>query len=173
MTIELGEFEGKPIRQTRIEIRDTGHGLSTALKIDPVVVHSGSKAFVVMEIVGEKHRFDPMDEGDAWCRVNLTKAETCTVVDEELVIELIEKQREKNIALEIQEAEEKEREKGVSRLDLEPPDPVEAHNRGDHKRKRKDCPECQAEVAEAQRIAAEQPPKPRKRRGRGNLESVE
>lgn len=155
MTENLGDFEGKPIRKTGIEIRNTGHGLSTALKIDPVVVHSGEKAYVVLEIVGEKHRFDPMDDGDAWERVNLTKAEVATVVDKELVMELIEAQRAKNLAA----AEEA---KGIQQIDadgtagtlnvLTPERLREQHELGDHKRARKDCELC-TKASEARKAA--------------------
>lgn len=169
---ELGDHEGKPVRRTSLEVRNLAGGLHKATKTDPAVIDVGERAFVLAEVIGGGHTFQPMDDGDAWERVNITSADTVTIVDEELVRELIEKQREKNIALELAEKEERDREKGVGRLDLEPPDPVEAHNRGDHKRKRKDCPECQAEVEEAQRIAAEQKAN-KPKRGRRGLKPVE
>lgn len=185
---ELGEHEGKPIRRTSLEVRNIAGGLHKATKTDPFILHPGERAFIVAEVIGGPHTFKPLDDGsggdfDAWERVNVSNADTVVIVDEELVAEMIEKQREKNRLLAIKEQEERDEAKGKLSLELgdkanakpEPPDPVEAHNRGDHKRKRKDCPECQAEVEEAKRIAAEQPPKGRRgraARGKAGLKSV-
>lgn len=183
---ELGEHEGKPIRRTSLEVRNIAGGLHKATKTDPFILNPGERAFIVAEVIGGPHTFKPLDDGsgsdsfDAWERVNVSNADTVVIVDEELVAEMIEKQREKNRLLAIAEQEEKDAAKGKLSLELGdkanagvPVDPIEAHNRGEHKRKRKDCPECQAEVTEAKRIADEQSVKPKRRgRSRAGLKSV-
>lgn len=160
---DLGTYEGKPIRKMAIEVRNTSGGLNAAIKVDPQVIHAGERRFVVYEVVFDKFRFDPMDDGDAWCLVPIGSAGTAAFLDEATVRDAIEQARAAQVTLD----DEKH-----GRTPMEPVDRIEEHARGMHKRKRKDCAECQAEVAEKQRerdaAAAAKP----KRRGRGKLAAV-
>lgn len=166
MPDDLGEYEGKPIRKMAVEVKNTSGGLHAAMKVHPDRIRPGETRFVCYEVTFDKFRFDPMDDGDAWCLVPIGSASTAAFLDEATVRESLEASRLAQIALD-------EEKKGLR--PMEPIDRIEEHNAGLHKRKRKDCDECQAEVAEAKRIAAEQGtgPKPRKPRKPRNLASVE
>lgn len=145
-TQELADHEGKPVRRTSIEVRNLAGGLRKAAKTNPAVIGYDEKAYIVAEVVGTKHAFNPMDDGDAWERVNICNAETVTVVDRDLVIKLIEEQRDRNLKLE-------EEEKNIQQIpDV---DRAEEHRAGQHKRPRKDCELCAVEKAEKDEAKAQ------------------
>lgn len=144
---DLGTYDGRPVTRTSLALRNTGHGFEQTMKTEPLVIPAGSRRFVVMDVVIDKHRHDLDTDRNEFELVHMAAAETVAFIDEEIVREAIDKQKAKNDAL-----------KG--RTQLETPDGVgmdviEAHARGDHKRKRKDCPECIAEREEEDRVKEE------------------
>jgi hypothetical protein len=136
---DLGEYEGKPIRKMAIEVRNTAGGLNAAIKVDPSRIHPGERRIVAYDVVFDKFRFDPMDEGDAWCLVAIGSASTAAFLDPTVVQAELEKSKQAAIEL----ADEK-----AGRKALDPgPDGVAMklsteHAAGEHKRRRKACPDC-------------------------------
>lgn len=134
MPESLGTFDGKPVKRTSLIVRKTGDGLSKAMETDPQIIHSGERRFVLYEIIGDKIRHDPIDNGMAWCRVHITNADTVALVDEEFARDAIEQQRDKNRVLE-------DERKGALQL-TEPGLLATQHVTEGHARKVRGCPDC-------------------------------
>lgn len=135
----LGEYEGKPIRKMAIEVRNTAGGLNAAIKVDPARIHPGEQRIVAYEVDFDKFRFDPMDDGDAWCLVAIGRATTAAFVDPSVVRASIEAARDaaKQIADEKkgQGAFSPDADGVAMKLSTD-------HAAGLHVRKRKACPDC-------------------------------
>lgn len=157
MPDDLGEYRGRPIRKMAVEVRNTSGGLNAAMRVNSEVIEPGETRFVCYEVVFDKFRFDPMDEGDAWCLVPIGHAETAAFLDETVVREAIAASKEAQAMIDGEK-------KGLA--PMEPVDRIEEHQRHDfphaaapvkdcllcqhdtgaHKRKRKGCPACNPEV---------------------------
>jgi len=134
----LGEFEGRTILSTTIQITNAGDGLSAAMKVDPIILHHGEKRYVVLEVDVDKIRFDPIKDTQGVARVHVLKASTATFIDAAAVEEAIEAQREK-----IDRANEKAQ--GITRLPL-PDELMIQHGEGEHADGLVDgCPTCDDE----------------------------
>lgn len=103
----IGKFEGHDTIGTRIAITSAGDGLSKAMAIEPESLKLGETVYVVLEAVVSKIAYEPVKDTSSVVRVQTLKAGTATMVDAELVTEVLEEQR-----LKIEEAE------GVVRLDF-------------------------------------------------------
>lgn len=134
----LGDFEGRTILSTTIQITNAGDGLSQAMKVDPIILHHGEKRFVVLEVDVDKIRFDPIKDTQGVARVHVLKASTATFIDGAAVEEALDAQREK-----IDRA--RERAEGIARLPL--PDELEIqHREGAHAAGLVEgCADCDAE----------------------------
>jgi len=157
ITSELGSFEGKPVTRTTIALTNAGDGLSESLKIDPRLLHMDDKLYVVIECDVTKVRFDPAkDDGDQLTRVHVLKASTAVIVDPELVKDMVEAQREKNLRA-------KEAAQGIKRLpgmgDL-----AGEHESGLHDDPVPGCPGCEDEVTSG--VPTERATKPAKKAGK-------
>lgn len=141
MANDLGEYENKPIRKMAIEVRNTSGGLNAAVKVDPTPIHGGDTRFVVYEVEFDKFRFDPMDDGDAWCLVPIGTAKAAAFLDEKLVRKAIDDAKKAAIEL----ADEK-----AGRSQLSPEMKLSTdHANGKHeKRRKKGCPDCYPEGEE-------------------------
>lgn len=95
MTVDLGTFEGRDVLNSSIAIRKAGDGLSQALKLDPVVLHQGQKVYVVLECVVGPIAFKPIDDTDCVARVQDLIAGVATIMDDVVVSEAIDRQRER------------------------------------------------------------------------------
>lgn len=104
----FSKFEGKDIDSTKVEIRNTGSGLSDAMNVDTVELHHSDKVYVVLECEVEKVRFDPIRDSRALARVHMLVAGDATIVDEDLVRAHLDAQ-----------AERIEQARGVHRLDFD------------------------------------------------------
>lgn len=80
MTEKLADYDGHPVLNATMQIRNTGDGLSKALAVSPVKYPIGDTLHVVLECSVEKHRYEPQD-GNALTLVNMLKAGRATVVD--------------------------------------------------------------------------------------------
>lgn len=110
---DLGDFEGAAVVGATLILRGTGDGLSQAMEIAPVKMHVGEIVNLVIEaeVVGIRH--DAADkESDALTRVHILRAGVSTIVDSELVHDVLEAQR---VAI--------EKAKGVERLPFEGEEP--------------------------------------------------
>lgn len=132
------EYQGLPIRKHSLAVRGAGgDALSGVLRVKPQDFHAGVPIFVLLEVMPGPVRFDPMDEGDAWDQVQITKVARGTIVDEATAKPLLD---EVTVALEDLRVQET----GQERLSLssEIDRQVSEHERGLHKRKGKGCPMC-------------------------------
>lgn len=91
----LGDFEGQPVVGTTVVIRNTGDGLSEAMKVEPTMLHAGDTVHVVLECTVVDVGFPPQDRdqpGGPRVRRHVLKAGTATFVDGELVAEALAEQ---------------------------------------------------------------------------------
>lgn len=109
----LPRFEGKDVIASSIAIRNAGDGLSAALQVEPVAYNHGHKVYVVLECDVADVQHPPAvanQYGGALVRKHIFKTVAGTVVDEDLVREVLDAQQKK-----IEEAA------GIQRLDLGEP----------------------------------------------------
>lgn len=102
---QLAPFEGRDVLQTSIKVTNAGDGLSDAMAVDPDEYHLGDTVHVVLECIVGRVDYVQINGVDALRRVHTLKAGTATVVDAELVKDVLDAQR-----LAIEKA------KGVARL---------------------------------------------------------
>lgn len=146
--MDLGSFEGSPVLGTAIKVRNTGDGLSASVKVDPVILRQHDRVYVVMEcdVIDVQHPI--VKDTDGVCRTAVLRAGNATIVDKDLVASHLAAQAER-----IQLA--REAEAGVTRLQFDQIDLVEAHNAGAHKDGLVEgCPECDAELQQIEDEAA-------------------
>lgn len=103
----LAKFEGREVIGTQIAITNAGDGLSKAMSIEPEQLKLGETVYIVLEATVSKITMQEVKDTRSLLRVQTLKAGTATLVDEELVSEVLEEQRVK-----LEEAE------GVVRLDF-------------------------------------------------------
>lgn len=147
---KLSPFDGRDVLRTTIAITKAGDGLSDAMAIDPQEFHHGERVFVVLECEVAKVRFDPIKDTRALTRVHVLDAGLSTIVDEEVVREVLDSQ-----AARIEEARiAAERAQGIHRLpfggdkgawDEEQEDLALAHGEGEHQELVAGCPLCEQE----------------------------
>jgi hypothetical protein len=143
---QLDPFEGQPVLSVGIEIPGAAGGLRDALKIDPVQLRHGEKAYVLLETTTDKIRFDPDKDEDGWKRVHVLAVEQGMLVDADLVADHLATQRARIAEAHAQAALEKRREAGEFTLDEAALD--EAHDNGDHASGLvPGCPQCDHEAA--------------------------
>lgn len=139
----LPAFEGHAVTQAGIEIPNAAGGLREAMKISPEAIKQGERRYVVLEVVCQKVRHEPVDReqpaGDQ-ARVHVLMAEAATFVDHDLVREQLDKQKAR-IALHKDEESGQQRIMSDAELDLQ-------HFAGRHATRRKTgCPSCEKEKA--------------------------
>lgn len=116
-TTDLAEFEGDKVVGTTVAIRGAGDGLSKALKIEPVALHRGKRVCVILETLVGPIGFVPVPGVDGVVtRKHDLLTEVATIVDYDLVADLLTAQRAKLVAEEERVKLEKEAAKGVQRL---------------------------------------------------------
>jgi len=91
----LFEYEGHAVTGTTVSIRNTGDGLSNAMKVDPVKLELGETVYVVLECEVEKHRFEGADFADDLILVNMLKAGDATIVERKIVGKFTDAQAKK------------------------------------------------------------------------------
>lgn len=133
----MGEYEDKPIRRLALEVRNTAGGLNAAMKVDGERIHAGERRFIVYDVVFDKFRFDPMDDGDAWCLVSIGSASAAAFLEEESVKEQLQASREAQVAI-------SDEAKGRRQLDDEDEGLLAtAHGLGQHNDESVEgCPDC-------------------------------
>lgn len=147
------EYDGRPIRKHSLAVRGaSGDALSGVLKVRPRDFPQGIPQYVLLEVMPGPVRFDPMDDGDAWELVNVTKVQRGTIIDEAIAKPLLD---EVTVELEKLRVEET----GQGRMIDESDPMVAAHVAGKHnKNHRKGCRLCNPisdeEIARADELAA-------------------
>jgi len=97
-TLELGEFEGQEVTKVGVEIRNAGGGLNDALEVDPLVLTIGDSCYVALrvDVVAIDHK-PVKGEEDELMRVQVMRATDATILDDMVVIEAINAQRDRII----------------------------------------------------------------------------
>lgn len=134
-------YQGKPIRKHSLAVRGaSGDAMNGALKVDPTDFETGEPAYVVLEIVPGPVKHDPMDDGEAWELVQVTKATRAAMMTAEQALPFLDSVTTRLEDLRVKES-------GQERLgDLT----LQAdHEAGLHKRKRRGCPECYPTAVES------------------------
>lgn len=141
----LAKFEGKNVIATDVVLRGTGDGLSSAMRVDPMVHKHGERVVIAIEAVVQQVRHDPDDktepDGDQ-VRVHIMRAETATILETDAAGDVqaaLDAQRDR-----IQRA--KDEEAGVLRLPTDD-ELLAAHTAGEHSAGLVDgCVECENEA---------------------------
>lgn len=92
-TTDLGKFDGRDIITTGIKITNAGDGLSQALSVDPQLLHHGEIVHVVLACEVTDVAFKPIKDTDRLSRVHTLRAGIATIVDPELVSDVLAKQK--------------------------------------------------------------------------------
>jgi ribosome modulation factor len=130
-------YEGLPVRKHSVAVRGaSGDALNGSLKVEPRDFHPGERAFMVLEVVPADVNHKPMNDGDAWDRVQIVKVARGCFVDGKIALPHLDAV---TVALEDLRVEQT----GQERLDLETK-MEDDHRAGLHKRFREKCPLCQA-----------------------------
>lgn len=127
-------YQGRPIRKHSLAVRGaSGDALNGALKVDPQDFTPGESAYIVLEIIPGAVRHDPMDDGDAWDLVQISKAKRGAMITEAEAAPFLD-------AVSVKLEELRVEESGQSRIgDLS----LQAdHEAGLHRRKRVGCSMC-------------------------------
>lgn len=134
-------YQGRPIRKHSLAIRGaSGDALNGALKVDPQDFTPGESAYVVLEIVPTTVKHDPMDDGDAWDLVQVTKAKRGAILSEADALVFLDA-----VSIRLEEIRVEETgQNAIGTVALEAD-----HVAGLHRRKRNGCPICHPDVAPA------------------------
>lgn len=113
----LQPFEGHPVISTAIKVTKAGDGLSAALQIEPREMHIGDEVFLVLKGSISTVQFLPVAKAEGnYSRGHVFVTETATLVDGDLVEEVIAAQEEKIEADKLARQKAKEEAAGVSRI---------------------------------------------------------
>lgn len=95
MDYKISDYEGHAVASTSVSIRNTGDGLSKAMRVDPIKLELGTTVYVVLECEVEKHRYEPADFADDLILVNMLKAGRATMIDNAAVRKALDVQEKK------------------------------------------------------------------------------
>lgn len=91
----LGQFDGKDVMGAGAKLAGTNRSLSSALKMDPTLLHSGDKVVILIEAVVGGITHEPLDESDGFIRIHNLNAGLGMLVDESLVNDVLNEQRKR------------------------------------------------------------------------------
>lgn len=91
----LTPFDGRIVIGSSVRVHNAGDGLSKAMGVEPVELHTGDKVYVVLETEVGPITHDPVKETGQYIRIHHLKAGTGTIVDSELVKNVIDAQAKK------------------------------------------------------------------------------
>ena len=89
---KLGVFDGKSVLATSIKITNAGDGLSKAMAVDPQLMSLHQKIYVVLECEVSRVQFQDIKDVDGVVRIHTLKAGTATVVDQDMVQDVLDAQ---------------------------------------------------------------------------------
>lgn len=90
--VQLGTFDDKNVLSTSIKITNAGDGLSKAMAVDPQLMVLHEKVYVVLECEVSRVQFQDIKDVDGVLRIHTLKAGTATVVDADMVTDVLEAQ---------------------------------------------------------------------------------
>lgn len=125
----LGKFEGKTEVASELQITKTGDGLSKPLSAEPRGWKAGTRIPVLLWVEVDKIRHDRIEKGDGHVRVHIAPTIEAAVLDrveQSVLDDLMEDQREAVRLWELEQQRAKDEEKGALALDgLEVGGPVD------------------------------------------------
>jgi len=92
----LGVFEGRDVTSAEMSLRNVGDGLSSAMKLDPVVLHHGDRVMLLIEaeVVDVAHPpAIPSDTGGPVKRKHILKGISALVTDTKANAQAISKHK--------------------------------------------------------------------------------
>jgi transcriptional regulator with AAA-type ATPase domain len=93
----LGHFEGSPVTQTGVEIRNAAGGLNESLQTENMVKQKGDHYYVLLRCdVIDLHFPNVKGHEDQSRRVHVSRATDATIMDAEMAEPLIRKQQTMN-----------------------------------------------------------------------------
>lgn len=84
-TTALGEFDGRQVVRSTIEVTNAGDGLSKAMAVEPVAMPLGTEVYLVLRGEVTKVGIKPLDQDDedsALVRVHTIRAGDATILDD-------------------------------------------------------------------------------------------
>lgn len=115
---DLPQFEGMPVVASAVRITRAGDGLSEALKLEPQELHHGQEVWFVLHGTISRVSHDPVPKADGILqRVHTVRADEVAMVGQEDVKDLLDRERERVLAL-------KEQAAGITRLPMGGEDPL-------------------------------------------------
>jgi hypothetical protein len=156
----LTPYRGREVASTSIRITNAGDGLSQGMAIEPVELEVESTVYVVMECKVAGHKHGPLPKTSMLQLEQTLKAGTATLVDADLVADVLKAQAEKIEGARKAAELAKEAESGTRRLYLSDDEVAAlqlAHDEGKHEGDLglvEGCPGCDEAVAEAAALKA-------------------
>lgn len=94
MADRLKKFEGREVRGVKITFTTPGDALNRTMEIEPETHQTGDTVRVVLECKVGKITHDPIKDTDAYNRVEEYRVALATIVDADLVKEVLDRQRD-------------------------------------------------------------------------------
>ena len=114
---DLGTFEGHPVLSHAIELPSLAGGLREAAEVaGSSPIRMGERRVIIIEVEGNKTRFDPVKNTNGFQRVDIPKVETLTFTELDVVQQALQAHREKAEALRLEKQKAAEAEAGVQRV---------------------------------------------------------
>lgn len=89
MAKKLDDYMGQPVTAAGIEFSGSiAAGLGTSHDTEPIVVPFGERRYIVLEVMGMKHRHEPVDKDEPGAElklVNVLSVDTTLFVDRKVV----------------------------------------------------------------------------------------
>lgn len=131
---KLKDFEGKPVTEVGIEIRNVSGGLQDAVKFTPVEWEQGEEHYIVLRCVVKEIDHEPVDKEDFagnQRRVHVMVSEEATPIAAKIVEDAVEARREEIKKL-------KDEQEGTPALDLDGEGDLPLGDESDEDLKRKE-----------------------------------
>lgn len=148
--VPYGFYEGKPIRELGVEVTNTSGGLNAAMRLRGRKIHPDERLPILYDVQFAKHRYDPINDGEAWKLVTIGSAQTAAILEEGAEAEAIAEVQAEQRRM----ADEKH---GRAQLDDEELGLLAtAHGLGAHNEEKVDgCPLCEERVEDDELDPAE------------------
>lgn len=103
MSADITGFEGRLVRAVKVAVTNAGDGLSDAMEVEPVEIHHGERGYLLLEWECVKVRFDSvykkidgeLEDTEEVDRIQILRAGTAVLVDEDFAGDVIRAQRER------------------------------------------------------------------------------
>ena len=112
-----GEFEGRPILSHAVELPSLAGGLREAAEVSGSrVLRKGEESYLLIHVVGNKSRFDPVKNTEGFQRVDIPQVESVVFVEGEAFEKAVAEHSAAVEEMRLQRQREAEEAKGVQRV---------------------------------------------------------